>query len=81
MAKTDWFRLLGYVTGSVNQQLLLKNEYLVAENRLLKAGPMSRQMNGSPQVSMQYLGQRCDRLSRRSLIGSEISAPAAGARG
>ena len=36
MAKTDWFRLLGYVTGLVNQELLLKNEYLVAENRILK---------------------------------------------
>ena len=37
MAKTDWFRLLGYVTGLVNDELLLKNEYLVAENRMLKA--------------------------------------------
>src|SRR5216683_3115313 len=37
MANTDWFRLLGYVTGLVNQELLLKNEYLVAENRMLKA--------------------------------------------
>jgi len=37
MAKTDWLRLLGYVTGLVNQELLLKNEYLVAENRILKA--------------------------------------------
>ena len=37
MAKTNWFRLLGYVTGLVNQELLLKNEYLVAENRMLKA--------------------------------------------
>jgi putative transposase len=37
MAKADWFRLLGYVTGLVNQELLLKNEYLVAENRILKA--------------------------------------------
>src|ERR1700689_377717 len=36
MAKTD-LRLLGYVTGLVNQELLLKNEYLVAENRILKA--------------------------------------------
>ena len=39
MAKTDWFRLLGYVTGLVNQELLLKNEYLVAENRILKGVP------------------------------------------
>ena len=37
MAKTDWLRLLGYVTGLVNQELLLKNEYLVAENGILKA--------------------------------------------
>ena len=35
MAKTDWLRLLGYVTGLVDQELLLKNEYLVAENREL----------------------------------------------
>ena len=37
MVKTDWLRVLGYVTGLVNQELLLKNEYLVAENRILKA--------------------------------------------
>jgi putative transposase len=30
-------RLLAYVTGMVNQQLLLQNEYLVAENRILRA--------------------------------------------
>jgi len=30
-------RLLAYVTGLVNQELLLKNEYLLAENRILKA--------------------------------------------
>ena len=30
-------RLLAYVTGLVNQELLLQNEYLAAENRILKA--------------------------------------------
>lgn len=30
-------RLLAFVTGLVNQQLLLKNEYLLTENRILKA--------------------------------------------
>ena len=29
-------RLLAYVTGLVNQELLLQNEYLAAENRILK---------------------------------------------
>ena len=27
-----WARLLGYVTGLINQELLLQNEYLAAEN-------------------------------------------------
>jgi hypothetical protein len=29
-------RLLAYVTGTVNQELLLRNEYLAAENRILR---------------------------------------------
>jgi len=32
-----WAQLLAYVTGTVDQELLLRNEYLVAENRILKA--------------------------------------------
>jgi hypothetical protein len=32
-----WARLLAYVTGLVNQELLLQNEYLAAENRILRA--------------------------------------------
>jgi len=34
---TTWARLLGYATGLVNQELLLQNEYLAAEIRILKA--------------------------------------------
>jgi putative transposase len=37
MKTNEWARLLGYVTGLVNQQLLLRNEYLAAENRILRA--------------------------------------------
>ena len=29
----DWPRLLAYITGTVDQELLLRNEYLEAENR------------------------------------------------
>jgi len=29
-----WARMLAYVTGTVNQELLLRNEYLAAENRI-----------------------------------------------
>jgi transposase len=31
-----WARLLAYVTGTVNQELLLRNEYLASENRILR---------------------------------------------
>ena len=32
----DWKALLAYITGSVDQELLLRNEYLVTENRMLR---------------------------------------------
>jgi len=34
MKKTRVARLLGYVTGIVNRQSLLQNEYLIAESRV-----------------------------------------------
>ena len=37
MKDNKWLRLLTYVTGLVNQELLLQNEYLAAENRILRA--------------------------------------------
>ena len=33
----DWARILAFVTGSVDQELLVRAEYLAAENRILKA--------------------------------------------
>ena len=32
----DWKTMLAYVTGSVDEELLRRNEYLVAENRILR---------------------------------------------
>jgi len=32
----DWKHLLAYITGTVDQELLLRNEYLVTENRMLR---------------------------------------------
>ena len=40
----DWARILAFVTGQVDQELLARNDYLAAENRILKAqlkGPLS----------------------------------------
>ena len=33
----DWKTMLAYITGSVDEDLLLRNEYLAAENRILRA--------------------------------------------
>src|SRR5262252_428316 len=32
----DWKHLLAYITGTVDQELLLRNQYLVTENRILR---------------------------------------------
>src|SRR5712664_2699165 len=42
----DWARILAYVTGTVDQELLARNEYLAAENRIMKA-----QLNGRLKLS------------------------------
>jgi hypothetical protein len=42
----DWARILAYMTGTVDQELLGRNEYLAAENRILKA-----QLKGRPDLS------------------------------
>jgi hypothetical protein len=45
-ADMDWARILTYVTGTVDQDLLARNEYLAAENRILKV-----QLNGRLKLS------------------------------
>jgi hypothetical protein len=65
MARTDWFRLLGYVTGLVNQELLLKNEYLVAENRILKAHIRGRLLLSNDEKAT--LAEIAKRVGRKAL--------------
>ena len=61
----NWARILAYVTGTVDQELLGRNEYLAAENRILKA-----QLNGRPRLSdaeRGVLGEIGHRLGRKVL--------------
>jgi putative transposase len=37
-----WARMLAYISGTVDQELLLRNEYLAAENRILRAQVQGR---------------------------------------
>ena len=61
----NWARLLTFVTGLVNQELLLRNEYLVAENRILRARLSSRLRLTDPERST--LAEIAKRLGRKAL--------------
>ena len=50
MNDNNWARLLAYVTGLVNQELLLQNEYLAAENRILRAHLPTRLRLSDPET-------------------------------
>jgi hypothetical protein len=41
MKENPLARLLAYVTGLINQELLLKNEYLAADGRIFAGTPAS----------------------------------------
>ena len=60
----DWTHILAYVTGRVDQELLMRNEYLSAENHILKS-----QLNGRLRLSdaeRAMLGRIGHRLGRQA---------------
>src|SRR5712664_1815026 len=64
-AVMDWARILAYVTGTVDQELLARNEYLAAENRIIKA-----QLKGRLKLSnaeRRALGEIGHGLGRKAL--------------
>ena len=68
MRNKKWLRLLAYVTGSVNQELLLQNEYLAAENRILRAKLPSRLRLTDPErATLAEIGKRLGRKALREV--------------
>ena len=65
MKGNQWARLLAYVTGQVNQELLLQNEYLAAENRILRAHLPARLRLSDPE--RRTLAEIGKRLGRKAL--------------
>src|SRR6185295_12130694 len=62
MPEHKWARLLAYVAGLVNQKLLLQNEYLAAENRILRAHLPARIRLSDPERStLAEIGKRLGR--------------------
>ena len=71
-----WVRILAYITGSFDQELLLRNEYLATEDRILTAQIKGRFLLSDAETKT--LAEITHRLgpkrSRRSLA-SRISGP------
>ena len=58
----DWAYLLAYVTGRVNEELLLRNEYLATENRILKAQLKGRVLlSDAERITLAEIGHRLGR--------------------
>ena len=68
----DWPRLLAYITGRVDQELLLRNEYLAAENRILRAKIKGRlQLSDGEKCTLAEIAHR---LGRKALAEVAMAA-------
>jgi len=58
----DWARMLAYVTGTVDQELLARNEYLATENRIMKAQLKERlKLSDAERGALGEIGHRLGR--------------------
>jgi len=67
-----WAHMLAYITGTVDQELLLRNEYLAAENRILRAQIKGRLVLSDAEKAT--LAEIAQRLGRKAL--EELAAVA-----
>src|SRR6476646_2220769 len=66
MKDNNWARLLAYVTGLVNQELLLQNEYLATENQILRAHlPVRLRLTDPERSTLAEIGKRLGRKALR----------------
>jgi transposase InsO family protein len=55
----DWKQLLAYITGTVDQELLVRNEYLVMENRILRNQLKGRvRLSDGERTALADIGQK-----------------------
>jgi hypothetical protein len=58
----DWKHLLAYITGTVDQELLLRNESLVTENRILRQQITGRvRLSDGERRTLAEIGQKLGR--------------------
>jgi hypothetical protein len=58
--------MLAYITGTVDQELLLRNEYLAAENRILRAQIKGRLLlSDAARATLAEIAHRLGRKARQ----------------
>ena len=67
-----WARMLAYITGTIDQELLFRNEFLTAENRVLRTQIKGRLLLSDAEKAT--LAEIAHRLGRRAL--EEVAAAA-----
>jgi putative transposase len=68
MRNSRWLRLLASATGLVDQKVLLRNEYLAAENRILGAKLPARLRRSNPErTTLAEIGRRLERKVLREV--------------
>src|SRR5260370_15447575 len=68
MKNTQWARLLAYVSGTVKQRLLAQNEYLIAENRILRAYlPARIKLTDDQRSTLAEIGKRIGRKALQQI--------------
>ena len=66
--RNHWARLPAYVTGLINQELLLQNEYLAAENRILRAHlPVRLRLSDPARCTLAEIGKRLGRQALKKV--------------
>lgn len=69
-----WANRLAFVTGFVNQELLLRNEYLAAENRILRSRLSSRlQLSDAERSTLAEIAKRLGRKALKDI--AQVAKP------
>ncbi len=72
----DWARILAYITGTVDQELLSRNEYLLTENRILKRQLKGRLLfSDTERATLGEIGHRLRRKALADVANAAIRAP------
>jgi transposase len=64
----DWKHLLAYITGTIDQELLLRHEYLVTENRILRHQITGRvRLTDGERKTLAEIGQQLGRQALKEV--------------